>query len=107
ARLFQDFINNLPKGIIHLKQDDHKLHITAESYKSTINGTSTDEYPVMPALQDGQTFSINAVKLKKALQQVVFAASSDETRPVLTGVYIHSFEGSLHIVATDSYRLAE
>src|SRR5690606_12081099 len=45
--------------------------------------------------------------LKKALQQVVVAVSGDEARPVLTGVYFHSFEGSLYIVATDSYRLAE
>lgn len=107
ARLFQDFINNLPKTTIHLKQEDHKLHITADSYKSTINGSPVDEYPVMPAIQDGQNFTIPAPKLKKALQQVIFAASSDEARPVLTAVYLHTQEGSLYLVATDSYRLAE
>ncbi len=107
ARLFQDFINNLPKTTIHLKQEDHKLHITADSYKSTINGTPVDEYPVMPAIQDGESFSVPAPKLKKALQQVIFAASSDEARPVLTAVYIHTSNGQLYLAATDSYRLAE
>lgn len=107
ARLFQDFVNNLPKTTISLKQEDHKLHITADAYKSTINGSPVDEYPVMPAIQDGQSFSVPAPRLKKALQQVIFAASSDEARPVLTAVFLHTQDGSLYIVATDSYRLAE
>lgn len=107
ARLFQDFISNLPKTTIHLKQDGHKLHITADSYKSTINGVPADEYPVMPAIQDGKTITLPAAEFKKALQQVIFAASNDEARPVLTAVYLHTSEGKLYVAATDSYRLAE
>ncbi len=107
ARLFQDFVNNLPKNTIHLKQDGHKIHITADNYNSTINGTVADEYPVMPAIQNGESFSLPAPAFKKALQQVIFAASSDEARPILTAVYLHSQKGSLYITATDSYRLAE
>lgn len=107
ARLFQDFVNNLPKTTITLKQEDHKLHVTADSYKSTINGTLTDEYPVMPAIQGGNTITVPSQKLKKSLQQVIFAASSDEARPVLTAVYIHTTDGQLYLAATDSYRLAE
>src|SRR5206468_99427 len=48
-----------------------------------------------------------AADFKKALQQVVFAASNDETRPVLTGVLLQTFDGELRMAATDSYRLAE
>ena len=107
ARLFQDFISNLPKTTITLVQEDHKLHVSADSYKSTINGSLTDEYPVMPAIQDGDTFTVPGTLLKKALQQVIFAASTDEARPVLTAVYVHTTEGKLFIAATDSYRLAE
>ena len=107
ARLFQDFVNNLPKTTISLKQDGHKLHVHADNYKSTINGVPVDDYPVMPAIQDGNSFSISAPAFKKALQQVIFAASSDEARPVLTAVFIHSQNNLLYIAATDSYRLAE
>src|SRR5690606_21657450 len=53
------------------------------------------------------TWNVNGKLLKTALQQVVVAASNDEARPVLTGVYLHTFEGNLYMVATDSYRLAE
>ncbi len=107
ARLTQDFISSLPGDKIHIKQEDHKLHITSGNYDSTINGVAADEFPVMPEIKDGVTWSVNAAEIKQALQQVVFAASGDEARPVLTGVYIHSQKGKLFIAATDSYRLAE
>lgn len=107
ARLLQDFVASLPKGTIDIKQDEHKLHVTAEHYDSTINGVSAEEFPVMPTIQGGSTWKIPAQDLKQALQQVVFAASSDESRPVLTGVYIHSDGDTVMVAATDSYRLAQ
>lgn len=107
ARLMQDFVNSLPSGIIDLKLDDLKLHIATEQYQSVINGVSADEFPVMPAIEKGQTLTIPVDVLKSALQQVIIAASGDEARPVLTGVYLHSNEGKLYMAATDSYRLAE
>lgn len=106
ARLMQDFISSLPGGVINLELEDNKLHITTDQYQSVINGTAADEFPVMPAIEDGKTLSINGSVLKRALQQVVFAASSDEARPVLTGVYLHAEDSGLHLAATDSYRLA-
>jgi DNA polymerase-3 subunit beta len=107
ARLMQDFVGSLPSGVIELKLDEYKLHINAEKYNSVINGVSAEDYPVMPAISDGISWSISSKLLKQSLQQVIVAASSDEARPVLTGVYWHTFEDKLYMVATDSYRLAE
>lgn len=107
ARLMQDFVSSLPSGVITLSLDEHKLHITTDKYQSTINGVSAEEFPVMPAITKGKNWSIPAKTLKAGLQQVVVAASTDDARPVLTGVYMHSFGGKLYAVATDSYRLAE
>jgi DNA polymerase-3 subunit beta len=107
ARLMQDFVSSLPGGVIELKLDDYKLHINADKYKSTINGITAEDYPVMPAITDGTSWKVPGKLLKQSLQQVVIAASSDEARPVLTGVYWHTHEGKLYMVATDSYRLAE
>ena len=111
ARLMQDFINSLPSGVIELKLDEHKLHITAEKYQSVVNGVLADDFPVMPAInadnEQSRSWTINAAILKKGLQQVIMAASSDESRPVLTGVLVQSTEGQLYAAATDSYRLAE
>jgi DNA polymerase-3 subunit beta len=107
ARLMQDFVSSLPNGVIDLELDEHKLHISTNQYKSTINGVAADDFPVMPAISGGISWDIPALVFKKGLQQTVLAASSDEARPILTGVYLHSHDGMLYIVATDSYRLAE
>lgn len=107
ARLLQDFIGGLPSGVIELDQDGQKLKITTESYKSVINGVSAEDFPVMPAIESGQNWTVPAAALKQGLQQVLMAASSDESRPVLTGVLFHTVDSMLYIAATDSYRLAE
>ncbi len=107
ARLMQDFISSLPAGVIDLVLEDAQLHITTEQYNSAINGIVADDFPVMPTIAGGQSWTMSAPLLKKALQQVVFAASGDESRPVLTGVLLHTVDGRLYMAATDSYRLAE
>jgi DNA polymerase-3 subunit beta len=107
ARLMQDFIGSLPSGTISLELKETKLHIKADKYQSVVNGILADDFPVMPAIQDGQSWSVTSSDLRRALQQVVFAASSDESRPVLTGTLFQTIDGKLRIAATDSYRLAE
>lgn len=107
ARLMQDFVSSLPSGVIDLNLDDYKLNIATEQYQSVINGVSAEEFPVMPAITEGKQWTVPAQVLKKSLQQVVIAASNDEARPVLTGVYLHTQDGKLYMAATDSYRLAE
>lgn len=107
ARLMQDFISNLPPGVIDLSLEEHHLHIKTDKYQSIINGTPTDEFPVMPTIIKGQKWFLPAEALRQALQQVVMAASTDETRPVLTGVYLHTENAKLYVAATDSHRLAE
>src|SRR5690606_38939575 len=67
ARLMQDFINSLPSGVIDLELEDHKLHITAGQYKSTINGVSAEDFPVMPAISEGVSWEISSNLLKKSL----------------------------------------
>lgn len=107
ARLMQDFIGSLPSGTISLELKDTKLDIRTDKYQSVVNGILADDFPVMPSIQGGQSWNIPSSELKRALQQVVFAASNDESRPVLTAVLLHTVDGKLCVAATDSYRLAE
>lgn len=107
ARLLQDFIGGLPSGVIELEQEDQRLKITTDSYKSVINGVSAEDFPVMPAIEQGTTWTVSGPVLRQALQQVLMAASNDDSRPVLTGVLFQTVDGTLFIAATDSYRLAE
>lgn len=107
ARLMQEFVSSLPGGVIELELNQTKLNVITNQYNSTINGIIADDFPVMPQIEEGNKWTISAIIFKKALQQVVFAASNDEARQILTGVYIHSKDKNLYLAATDSYRLAE
>lgn len=107
ARLLSDYVSNLPKGSVSLELEGSKLHINAESYHSTINGVVADEFPELPQISEPQTYTIPADLMKRSIAQTVLTASHDETRPVLTGVYTHTHEGSLYFAATDGYRLSE
>jgi DNA polymerase-3 subunit beta len=103
----QDFVTSLPDGVLDLDLKDNKLSISTDKYHSTINGISSEDFPVMPAIKGGAIWKTSAGELKKGLQKVVFAASGDDARPVLTGVYFHDLAGEIVAAATDSYRLAE
>ncbi|HTB48521.1 MAG TPA: DNA polymerase III subunit beta [Verrucomicrobiae bacterium] len=107
ARLMQDFVSSLPEGVIELDLQETKLHVTTNQYQSVVNGIVADDFPVMPAISGGNSWALDGALFKRGLQQVVFAASSDETRPVLTGVLLQTLGGKLYMAATDSYRLAE
>jgi DNA polymerase III subunit beta len=107
ARLMQEYISSLPSGVLELDLDENKLHIITEQYKSTINGVLADEFPSFPEINEDIKWTIPTKDLKKGLSQVVFAASGDESRPVLTGLYLKTDGGNLFAAATDSYRLAE
>lgn len=107
ARLMQDYVTSLPASTLTLEVIDNKLHIKTDHHSSTINGTPSDDFPEMPTIEKGSTLTLPGSEFKLALQQVLFAASHDEARPVLTGMYLHTVDGVLYAVATDSYRLAE
>lgn len=109
ARLIADFVTSLPKAPVTLTVKGNKLTIKSGTYTSTINGVIADEFPELPTIDEESSIQYSLVTddFKEAVNQTIIAASNDVTRPVLTGVYWHSFEGSLYLVATDGYRLAE
>lgn len=109
ARLITDFITSLPKGQIELKVKGAQLHVTSGKYSSVINGLAADDFPELPAINEESAvrYSVAADDFKQSVHQTIIAASSDATRPVLTGVYWHSHEGFLYLASTDGYRLAE
>ncbi len=109
ARLISEFVSSLPKESIELKVVNDNIHLTSGNYSSVINGVVADDFPELPTINEESSISytINVEDFKQAVSQTIITASSDSTRPVLTGVYWHSFEGQLYLAATDGYRLSE
>lgn len=71
-----------------------------------LNGYDPEEYPVLPHIDDDQIISIPSELLKTMTRQTIFAVSTLESRPILTGVLWQLNEQNLRFVATDSHRLA-
>ena len=109
ARIVSEFISSLPKGNVSLKVEGNHLKIESGNYSSTINGVAADDFPELPTVEekDSIQYLINASEFREAVAQTIITTSNDTTRPILTGVFWHSFEGSLYLAATDGYRLSE
>ena len=109
ARLVTEFVSNLPKTTVTLRVENNHLHITADGYKSVINGVVADEFPELPTINEktAVSYAIAPADLKQAVTQTILTTSGDATRPVLTGVYWHSHDNALYLAATDGYRLSE
>lgn len=109
ARLVSEFISNLPKNSVDLRVVGDNLHIKSDKYNSIINGVIADDFPELPTINESSSirYSIKTDDFKQAVSQTIITTSNDSTRPVLTGVYWHSFEGQLILAATDGYRLSE
>ncbi len=108
ARLFYEFVSQLPKDeTVSLTLEKNKLLIAAGNYSSHIQGTNTEDFPALPQVSNAQHTTISNHTLQDAVTKTILAASHDETRPILGGVYIHSHSKKLYFTATDGYRLAE
>jgi DNA polymerase-3 subunit beta len=108
ARLLTEFVNALPNETVTLmlKAGSHTVHIHAGRFEADIRGMDADDFPRIPQAEEEPTARINAKLLKEMIEQVVFAAATDDTRPVLTGVQFVFSGDELTMAAADSFRLA-
>ena len=107
AKLLSEYVSNLPTGNVSIKVEKNTAHVTCGGFSSKINGIDAEEFPSIPEVTGQTKIEVDGDVLKSALEQVVGVCSADDSRPVLTGVYLYSKDGEMYAVATDSYRLAE
>lgn len=105
GRLVNDIIRALAPGAVAIEADDDELRILAGRSQFSVRTHPAGEFPRV-GVPSGQTMSLPANGLVEALRQVVRAASTEEARPLLTGVLLAAEDGDMRLVATDSYRLA-
>ena len=120
SRLLAEFVNSLPPGKIDMELlvSKQTLRLRSANYDVNIKGIDAQEFPVIPTVDsgegpeetaealEGRTIALETAGLTKMIDQVVFAAATDESRPTLTGVEVTFAQDRLSLAATDGYRLS-
>lgn len=107
AKQFTELISSFPSSNIKLSLNNNTLLIETEKHKANIKTISKEDFPLIPKIEDNLCFSAESQKLKKALDQVLFAVSQNETQPEISGILLSHQGNHIKLVATDRYRLAE
>lgn len=105
SKIASDVVRSLSSGRVEMAVDGDEAQITSGRFSSSIRLLPADEFPRL-ATPAENAVTLGGADLSSALSQVVPAASSDDARPILTGVLMAAEGGGLRLVATDSYRLA-
>jgi DNA polymerase-3 subunit beta len=105
ARLAADIVRSMGAGKVEVAVEGDEVNITGGRSQFSVRPLSFDDYPKLPT-PTPSSVTLPAAEVGEALRQVVRAASTDEARPILTGVLLTAENGGLRMVATDSYRLA-
>jgi DNA polymerase III subunit beta len=118
ARLLSEFVNSLPPERIdmELAVRTQTLNLSCARYTANMKGIDAYDFPLIPtigntedgngATLDGAHIELPTPGLRKMIDQVIFAASADESRPTLTGVEVNFKGDRLTMAATDGYRLS-
>jgi DNA polymerase-3 subunit beta len=107
AKYFTEIVRKLPQSQVEIEVSDRWLTtIRSGQSEFKLNGLDPEEFPRLPQISEELVFSISSQLLRSMIRQTVFAVSTTETRPVLTGVLWSIHEGRFKMVATDSHRLA-
>ena len=108
SRLIMDVVSNLPKDTIDLDSENEHLKISTAGFSSNILGIDPTDFPKVPSfVSDKTSIVLQRDVLNEGLNKILFATSTDETRPVLTGVLFILSKKYLTLVATDGFRLSK
>ena len=108
ARLLSDFVNSLPDDRIEIKSVVEPLSVSldCQRFSANINGTDPEEFPPIPTVDEGATIKVDPQLLKDTVTHVAFAAATEDSRPVLTGIKVEVNQSDITFAAADGFRLA-
>jgi len=108
ARLLTEFVSSLPneKIDVSLSPRTKTLGLKCARFEARISGVDAKDFPPIPTIDEGITTRVEVEALSQGINQVAFAAASEESRPVLTGVDAQFNNKLLTLAAADGFRLA-
>ncbi len=106
AKKLQEIARELP-GAVEFNTQGDAIQITSGRTRYRLNGLPKDEFPAFPRVDFGESWRVTGESLQQLISSVSFAASTEETRPILNGVLWQLGEGEMRMVATNGHRLAK
>jgi DNA polymerase-3 subunit beta len=108
ARTLNDLVNTLPPDQVEMDLDvkTQTLHLACARTEANIKGIDATEFPLVPEPGEDVSHRIEASVLKSMINQVAFAAATDDARPTLTGVLTKIEDSAITMAATDGFRLS-
>jgi len=106
GKIFSDIVRSLPESAVNLTLEDEQLKIDAQQSHFTIRTLNPDDFVRFPEVSESQQITLPSKLVKTMVRKVGRAVSKDETRAVLTGIYLMVEADEVKMVATDIYRLA-
>lgn len=107
SRSFSEFVASSGDDTITLELDKLVMKVKTDHSEANFRGIDAEEFPVVPTNEAEPNLTVSAPVFLQAIKQTIVAAATDDTRPVLAGLYFNWKEKTLRMAATDSYRLAE
>lgn len=109
AKLFSDLVTNLSPQPVDLDLDERTqtIQLQCGGTRANIKGIDASEFPLIPEADANTGVAVPAPEFKRMIEQVAFAASKEESKPVLTGILTRIEGNTLTMSATDGYRLSE
>lgn len=107
ARILLDTLKNLPDQPVTFSVDEstYSIEISSDNGRYKLSGENATDFPKVPAVSNDFSASVSSEVLSRALNNTIFATSSDELRPAMTGVYVNLSDKNTTFVATDGHRL--
>ena len=107
AKFFNEIVKKLPLDEVEISvENGFQTIIRSGKAEFNLNGLDPEEYPQLPQIEEENVINIPTDLLKTLIRQTVYAVSTSETRPILTGVNWKIDNGDMTCTATDSHRLS-
>ncbi len=107
ARILLDTLKNLPEQPVTFSIDEstYSIEIISDNGRYKLSGENATDFPKVPSVSNDFSAEISTEVLSRAINNTIFATSSDELRPAMTGVYVNLGDKNTTFVATDGHRL--
>ncbi|MDD3072704.1 MAG: DNA polymerase III subunit beta [Candidatus Paceibacterota bacterium] len=107
AKILSSFIGFLPNEKIEIEEKKNNLSVTCNNRQTQILGMSTDDFPIIPKISEGEFISISPSSFCEGLEYVFDIASQSTARPEISGIFISFDKNKITMASTDSFRLGE